>query len=90
MPTDYPEVSYRQCAHCTGLVPDSRLAELPLSFQARRVGQISLARSGSTSQGGKTGAGNENGVRVTDPAIGSMFPVSRYAALAFFAATVRG
>ncbi len=34
---------------------------------ARRAGQPSLARSGSTSQGGKTGTGNKNGVWLSRP-----------------------
>ena len=35
--------------------------------QARRVGQTRLTRSGSTSQGGKTGAGKKQGPASADP-----------------------
>jgi len=37
--------------------------------QARRVGQTRLARSGSTSQGGKTGADKRQGPASADPTI---------------------
>lgn len=55
-----------------------------------RLGQVSLMRSGSTSQGGNRAPALKNGVRVTDPAINSMSVADRHAALAFFAAAVRG
>ncbi len=45
-----------------GTIPNS-------SVQARRVGQTKLARSGSTSQGGKTGASKKQGSALADPTI---------------------
>ena len=56
--------------------------------QARRVGQTSLARSGSTSQGGKTGAIKRTGACFSRPHI-SMLQNWRYAAFAFLAAVGR-
>jgi hypothetical protein len=51
----------------TSLNADLNIQDAPL--QARRVGQMRLTQSGSTSQGGKTGAGKKQGPASADPTI---------------------
>ena len=60
------------------------------NLQARRAGQTKSDVKRQHITGWEDGRQQKNGVRIPDPAHGSMFPTVRYAALAFFAAVVDG